>query len=75
MLQLWNWVQKITILLFILTIKSHFYGCDATPEANPLTVIAKVRKMLPELEKTFPPSLHSSIVLMQLLIHASYTKY
>lgn len=52
--------------------KAIFMGVNATPEANPLTVIAKVRKMLPELEKTFPPSLHSSIVFdATTFIHAS----
>ena len=42
--------------------KAIFMAVNATPEANPLTVIAQVRKMLPELEKTFPPTLKSSVV-------------
>ncbi len=42
--------------------KAIFIGINATPEANPLTVIADVRKLLPRLEKDFPPSLQARIV-------------
>ncbi len=42
--------------------KATFIGINATPEANPLTVIKDVRKLLPELEKAYPPMLKSSIV-------------
>src|SRR3990167_6800966 len=41
--------------------KAIFMGVDATPEANPLTVISNVKKILPELEKSFPPSLHAAV--------------
>lgn len=42
--------------------KATFMAVDATPEANPLTVIANVKKILPSLEKSFPPSLKSAVV-------------
>lgn len=42
--------------------KATFMAVDATPEANPLTVIAHVKEILPELEKSFPPSLKSAVV-------------
>ncbi|MCX7120569.1 MAG: efflux RND transporter permease subunit [Gammaproteobacteria bacterium] len=52
--------------------KSIFMAVNATPEANPLTVISQVRKILPELEKTFPPTLKSSVVFdATTFIHAS----
>ncbi len=37
--------------------KAIFVGINATPAANPLIVIEDVRKLLPDLEKNFPPSL------------------
>src|SRR3989338_5044229 len=37
-------------------------GVDATPEANPLTVISHVKKIVPTLEKGFPPTLKASVV-------------
>lgn len=39
-----------------------FIGITATPEANPLTVIDHVRKMLPALARTYPPTLQGKIV-------------
>lgn len=39
-----------------------FIGINATPEANPLDVIADIRTVLPSLEKAYPPSLKSTIV-------------
>ncbi|PIZ03936.1 MAG: multidrug efflux protein [Gammaproteobacteria bacterium CG_4_10_14_0_8_um_filter_38_16] len=42
--------------------KAIFMAVNATPEANPLTVIDHVRQILPTLEKEFPPSLHASVV-------------
>lgn len=42
--------------------KAIFMAINATPEANPLTVISKVKKVLPELEATFPPTLKANIV-------------
>jgi multidrug efflux pump len=39
-----------------------FVGINATPTANPLTVINDVRKLLPEIQKDFPPSLKSYVV-------------
>ena len=39
-----------------------FVGVDSTPGANPLTVIQNVRKVLPDVEKAYPPSLNSKIV-------------
>ena len=41
--------------------KAIFMAINATPEANPLTVISNVKKMLPNLEKGFPPSLHAAV--------------
>ena len=38
-----------------------FMGIMATPTANPLTVISDVRKILPNLESSFPPSLTLSV--------------
>lgn len=42
--------------------KAIFMAIKATPEANPLTVIDNVKKILPQLSGSFPPSLHSSVV-------------
>lgn len=42
--------------------KAIFMAVNATPEANPLTVISNVKKILPTLAKSFPPSLKSDIV-------------
>ncbi|MCW5589212.1 MAG: efflux RND transporter permease subunit [Legionellales bacterium] len=39
-----------------------FIGIQGTPESNPLTVINQVRATLPEIAKSFPPSLHVKIV-------------
>ncbi len=39
-----------------------FVGIDSTPVANPLTVINDVRKVLPSLEKAYPPALKSKVV-------------
>jgi multidrug efflux pump len=39
-----------------------FVGIDSTPVANPLTVISDVRKVLPNLEKSYPSALQSKIV-------------
>lgn len=42
--------------------KAIFIGINATPAANPLTVIKDIRKLFPDLEANYPPSLHSKIV-------------
>lgn len=42
--------------------KAIFMAVNATPEANPLTVISHVKKILPTLERSFPPSLKSAVV-------------
>ena len=42
--------------------KGVFIGIKATPEANPLTVINKVKQALPGIQKDFPPTLRSKIV-------------
>ncbi len=42
--------------------KAIFMGINGTPTANPLNVIQDVRKLLPDLEKGFPPSLHGKVV-------------
>src|SRR5262249_28680863 len=42
--------------------KAIFIGVNATPAANPLTVISDIRKLFPELEVNYPPALHSKIV-------------
>ncbi|OGT51863.1 MAG: multidrug efflux protein [Gammaproteobacteria bacterium RIFCSPHIGHO2_12_FULL_42_13] len=52
--------------------KATFMAVDALPDANPLTVISKVRAILPDLEKNFPPSLHANVVFdATKFIHAS----
>ncbi|MDP1573935.1 MAG: efflux RND transporter permease subunit [Coxiellaceae bacterium] len=42
--------------------KATFMSVNALPDANPLTVIANVKKIIPQLERNFPPSLHSAVV-------------
>lgn len=42
--------------------KAVFLAIDALPTANPLTVIAGVRKVLPNLELGYPSSLNSKVV-------------
>ncbi len=42
--------------------KAVFISIDPTPTANPLTVMAGVRAMLPELAKSYPPSLKAAVV-------------
>lgn len=39
-----------------------FVAITATPEANPLTLITQVKNTLPELEKSYPPTLSSKVV-------------
>ncbi|MES2615464.1 MAG: efflux RND transporter permease subunit [Bdellovibrionota bacterium] len=39
-----------------------FIGVNALPSANPLTVIKNIRKELPNIEKSLPPSLAQTIV-------------
>ncbi|MCB1826984.1 MAG: efflux RND transporter permease subunit [Coxiellaceae bacterium] len=42
--------------------KAVFIGIQAKPTANPLTVITAVKKVIPDIVKQFPPSLHEKIV-------------
>ena len=42
-------------------VKAVFMGIQATPDANPLTVIAKVRAAMPEIQRTLPQGLDSKI--------------
>lgn len=42
--------------------KAIFMAVNATPEANPLSVIERVKKELPTLAAFYPPSLHASVV-------------
>lgn len=42
--------------------KAVFVGIKASPSANPLSVITSVKTVLPNIERAFPPSLHSKIV-------------
>ena len=42
--------------------RSVFISINPTPTANPLTVIHKVRGVLPQLSANYPPSLHSAVV-------------
>lgn len=52
--------------------KAIFMAVNALPDANPLTVIASVKKILPQMEKNFPPSLHTAVVFdATTFIHAS----
>jgi len=39
-----------------------FVAVSATPTANPLSVVTKVKKLLPDLKKVYPPALKSKIV-------------
>lgn len=39
-----------------------FVAVNATPEANPLSVITDVKKILPTLAKSYPPTLKSDVV-------------
>ncbi len=39
-----------------------FVAITSSPSANPLTVISKVKEILPKIEKTFPPNLHLKVV-------------
>lgn len=39
-----------------------FIGITATPTANPLTVIANVKKILPSITRDFPPALKEKVV-------------
>lgn len=39
-----------------------FVGVSATPTANPLSVINQVKKILPQLQAVYPPTLHSTVV-------------
>jgi multidrug efflux pump len=38
-----------------------FIGVQATPDGNPLTLVAGVRKLLPEIERNLPPSMKLQI--------------
>src|SRR5205823_7300282 len=38
-----------------------FIGVQATPDGNPLTLVAGVRKLLPEIERNLPPSMKVQI--------------
>ncbi len=42
--------------------KAVFIGITPTPTANPLSVISDVRKMVPTLQREFPPSLTGTVV-------------
>ncbi len=42
--------------------KAIFLGMFVTPSANPLSVITDVKKLLPEIQKNFPPSLTVKVV-------------
>lgn len=42
--------------------KAIFIGMFVTPSGNPLTVIADVKKLLPTLQKNFPPALTAKVV-------------
>lgn len=42
--------------------KAVFIGIYPTPSANPLSLITDVRKIIPEIQKNFPPSLTAKIV-------------
>lgn len=42
--------------------KAVFMAIDATPTANPLTVISEVHRTFAQLKKQFPPSLHGEVV-------------
>ena len=38
-----------------------FVGVDSTPTGNPLTIVAGVRQMMPQIERTLPPALTMKI--------------
>ena len=38
-----------------------FIGIQATPDGNPLTLVAGVRKLFPEIERTLPPSVKMEV--------------
>src|SRR4030081_1548667 len=38
-----------------------FIGVQATPQGNPLNIVAGVRELFPELERNLPPSLHMKV--------------
>lgn len=42
--------------------KAVFVAIKASPTANPLSVITNVKKALPNIERSFPPALHSKTV-------------
>lgn len=42
--------------------KAIFIGIYPTPSANPLSVITDVKKILPDIQKNFPPSLTAKVV-------------
>ena len=42
-------------------LKAVFIGIYATPTANPLTVIADVRKAFPDIQRQLPPGLEAAI--------------
>jgi multidrug efflux pump len=42
--------------------KAVFISIDPTPTANPLTVMASVKAMLPKLARSYPPSLQAAVV-------------
>jgi multidrug efflux pump len=42
--------------------KAVFLGIYTTPTANPLTVIQKIRKILPDVKANYPPDLNSKVV-------------
>ncbi|WP_448206743.1 MexW/MexI family multidrug efflux RND transporter permease subunit [Azospirillum sp. sgz302134] len=39
-----------------------FIGVNSTPTGNPLTIVADIRKLVPELQRNLPPSLKMDIV-------------
>jgi len=39
-----------------------FIGVNSTPTGNPLTIVADIRKLVPELQRNLPPSLKMEIV-------------
>ncbi|WP_122584438.1 MexW/MexI family multidrug efflux RND transporter permease subunit [Pseudomonas viridiflava] len=47
-------------------------GLYATPDGNPLTIVAAIREQLPAIEKTLPPGVHAALAFeTALFIHAS----
>jgi multidrug efflux pump len=39
-----------------------FIGVTATPDGNPLTIMADIRKMLPDIQRNLPPAIQGKIV-------------